>query len=83
MKMTLSLTKLSQLLLKNDPEFALVRYINELQGFSLAHLDFGAAAERIGVSPRTVGRIVKRLAEGKILIIERNMLRINKELAAT
>ncbi len=78
--MTLSLTKLSQLLLKDDPKFSLVRYINDAQGFSLARLDYEAAAEKIGVSARTVGRIVKRLAEMKILMIENNMLRISEDL---
>lgn len=79
--MTLSLTKLSQTLLKDDPDFLLVRYINKIQGFSLARLDFEAAAAEIGVSARTVGRMVKKLSEDRILIIEHNMLRINEELA--
>lgn len=82
MKMTLSLTKLSQALLKDDPSFLLIRYINKIQGFSLARLDFEAAAIEIGVSARTVGRMVKKLSQDKILIVERNMLRINEELAS-
>ncbi len=80
--MTLSLTKLSQALLKNDPDFLLVRYIFKMQEFTLARLDYEAAAAKIGVSSRTVGRMVKRLAQNKILIIDHDKLRLNEALAA-
>lgn len=80
--MTLSLTKTSQALLKDDPVFLLIRYIFGTQGFSLARLDYKTAAATIGVSERTVGRIVKRLGEKKILIITRDVLRINEDLRA-
>lgn len=80
--MTLSLTKTSQALLKDDPAFLLIRYIFGTQGFSPARLDYKAAAAAIGVSERTVGRIVKRLAEKKILIVARNVLRISEDLRA-
>ena len=76
----LSLLKLSQTLLNDDPSFLLVRFINEQQGFDLAQLDYNAAAAAIGVSYRTVGRLVKRLAEKHILVVSRNKLRICEEL---
>ena len=76
----LSLLKLSQSLLNDDPSFLLVRFINEQQGFALAQLDYNAAAAAIGVSYRTVGRLVERLAEKHILVVSRNKLRISEEL---
>lgn len=74
----LSLLKLSQTMLESDPSFNLVRFINETQGFELAQLDYNEAAAAIGVSYRTVGRIVERLAKKRILIVSRNRLRINE-----
>ena len=76
----LSLLKLSQNLLKDDPSFNLVRFINDQQGFELAQLDYNAAAAAIGVSYRTVGRLVERLAEKHILVVSRNKLRISEDL---
>ena len=78
--MTLSLTKVSKILLENDTRFKLIRYINQTQGFELARLDYDAAAEAIGVSYRTVGRLIKRLADEQIIVIARDKLRINEEL---
>lgn len=80
--MTLSLRKLSQSLLKNDPAFQLVRFINAQQGFALAQLDYNAAAAAIGVSYRTVGRLVKRLADENILVVSHDKLRISEKLIA-
>lgn len=78
----LSLLKLSQSLLNDDPSFRLVRFINEQQGFALAQLDYNAAAAAIGVSYRTVGRLVERLADKHILVVSRNKLRISEDLEA-
>ncbi len=78
--MTLSLTKLSQAILQDDPAFLLVRYIFGTQGFRLARLDYDAAGEALGISGRTVGRTVKQLAEKEILFIEKDKLRLNETL---
>lgn len=81
--MTLSLTKVSQALLEDNVSYKLIRYINGVQQFDLRRLDFDAAAEAIGTSSRTVGRIVKKLAEKEILIVEGDKLRISEAMRIT
>ena len=76
----LSLNKLAQSLLKDEPSFNLVRYINNVQGFELRRLNYDDAAAAIGVSSRTVGRLVKKLADRGILVVEGDKLRISESM---
>ena len=75
----LYLRKLAMDLLKDDPSFNLIRYVNAKQGFALGRIDFEDAAREIRVSPRTVGRIVRRLADEHVLVVSRDKLRISEE----
>ncbi len=79
--MTLSLTKISQALLEDNVSYKLIRYINSVQRFELRRLDFDAAALAVGVSSRTVGRLVKRLADKGILVIVGDKLRICESMS--
>lgn len=78
--MILSLTKVAKALLQKNVSYKLILHIYSIQKFELARLDYDAAADAIGVSVRTVGRTVKKLADEKLLVIEDNKLRLSKDL---
>lgn len=78
--MTLSLTKLSQILLEDNTEFQLVRYIFQKQQFQLGRINFTDAAEKIHVSERTIGRTVEKLQQKNLVTVDRGKVKINPAL---
>ena len=80
---TLSLTKIARALLEDNVSYKLIRHINSVQQFELRRLDFDEAAAVVGTSSRTVGRIVKKLAEKGVLEIEGDKLRISENMQVT
>ena len=79
--MKLSLKKLSQILLNEDIRYQLICHIAATQGFETARLDYTKAAEKLGVSTRTISRTVRHLADDRLLVIENDKLRLSKTLA--
>ena len=79
----LSLTKIAQALLEDNVSYKLIRHIYRVQLFDLKRLDFDEAAKVVGTSSRTVGRIVKKLAEKGVLEIEGDKLRISENMQVT
>jgi Mn-dependent DtxR family transcriptional regulator len=63
-----------------DVRFKLITYIFEIQGGELQRLDFNRAAQKLGVSRKSISRYVAELAECGILTISDGKLQINSEL---